>query len=360
MTTGKPQPQRTSRPMTAQPDGGAYGQSIMRELVGAEVLVIDKDAGVRTGMTELLSAADLHVTGVDDPSHAWELLDARFFSVIVVDLDTPAPNAGLETIATVRLAAPTSAIVVLTPRKSYDDAVAAVRAGAIDVILKSPDAVGYLKERIHEAAARSLEKRQVGAVLREVRETYDELLKRFMDAERRALDLEDKVSGRASRQKSDGALRILVVAHKGDLSTQMAKLAPDGYVIEGAQSGGEALDRVGQQHYHVAMIADDLDDLPPSMVVRSIKAQSADTMTLMVSRSTAGAVVEMIEGDHKVLLADKIGSPAQLVEKLDAFTEAFRVRERERRYLQAFRERHYDLLRRYAALKTRIERVPGS
>lgn len=351
----KPSPQRTSRPMTAQPEG-----SIMRELVGAEVLVIDKDDGVRSGMTELLHAADLHVTGVDDPSQAWELIDSRFFSVVVVDLDTPLPNAGLETIATVRLAAPTSAIVVLTPRKSYDDAVAAVRAGAIDVILKSPDAVTYLKERIHEAAARSLEKRQVAAVLRDVRETYDELLKRFMDAERRSLDLEDKVSGRASRQKSEGALRILVVAHKGDLAAQMAKLAPEGYIIEGAQSGGEALDRAGQQHYHVAMVADDLDDLPPSMVVRSIKAQSADTMTLAVSRSPSGAVVEMIEGDHKVLLAEKIGGPADLVAKLDAFTEAFRVRERERRYLQAFRERHYDLLRKYAALKSRIERVPGS
>jgi hypothetical protein len=40
--------------------------------------------------------------------------------------------------------------------------------------------VEYLKDRVHEAATRSLEKRQVSSILREVRETYEELLKRFM------------------------------------------------------------------------------------------------------------------------------------------------------------------------------------
>ena len=335
------------------------GASVARELVGAEVLVIDRDEGVRSGMSELLAAASLNVTAIDDPALAWELLDKRFFSVVVVDLDTPIPNAGLETVATVRLAAPTSAVVVLTPRKAFDDAVAALRAGAVDVILKSPESVQYLKERIHEAAARSLDKRQLGAVLRDVRETYDELLKRFMDAERRALDLEDRVSGRESRIAAQHEIRILVVARLSRLAEEMAARAGAGYQITGAQSGGEALDRCGSGHFHVVMIADDLEDLPASMVTRSIKAQSADTMVLTVSRSPTGAVVEMVEGEHKVLLADRIGSPARLVDKLDDLTEAFRVRERERRYLQAFRERHYDLLRRYAALKMRIDKVLG-
>jgi DNA-binding NarL/FixJ family response regulator len=335
------------------------GTSMVRELVGAEVLVIDRDEGVRAGMSELLAAADLNVTAIDDPNQAWELFDRRFFSVVVVDLDTPTPNAGLETVATVRLAAPTSAVVVLTPRKAFDAAVAAVRAGAVDVILKSPDSIEYLKDRIHEAASRSLDKRQTSAVLRDVRETYDELLKRFMDAERRALDLADRLSGRASRLAADAEIRILVVASQQGLAEKMAASAPPTYRITGAQTGGEALDRCGSNHFHVVLIADDLEDLPPSMVTRSVKAQSGDTMVLALSRSPGGAMVEMVEGGHRVLLAEGIGNPDQLVAKLDDLTEAFRVRERELRYLQSFRERHYDLLRRYAVLKTRIDKVLG-
>ena len=348
----------------SQPSGSAEltaGLSVARQLVGAEVLVIDRDPQVREGLMELLAEASLMVTAVDDPNQAWELLDRRFFSVVVVDLDTPLPSAGLDTIAAVRVAAPTSAVVVLTPRRSYDDAVAAVRAGAVDVILKAPDSVDYLKDRIHDAASRSLEKRQVSAVLREVREIYEEVLKGFMDAERRALDLEDKLSGRDSRLKGiESEIHILVATRQDKLVQEMSSKAPPNFKIRGAQSAGEALDRCGSGYFHLVMIADDLDDLPQSMVTRSIKAQSSDIMVLTITRTPQGAKVEMIEGEHRVLLADQLTSPEQLVGRLDTLTEAFRVRERERRYLQSFRERHYELLRRYAALKTRIDKVLGA
>ena len=47
----------------------------------------------------------------------------------------------------------------------------------------------------------------------------------------------------------------------------------------------------------------------------------------------------------------------QLGDRLDQLAEAWRVKARERRYTQAFRERHYDFLRRYVELKTKIERA---
>ena len=39
--------------------------------------------------------------------------------------------------------------------------------------------------------------------------------------------------------------------------------------------------------------------------------------------------------------------------------EAFRARAKDRRYTQAFRERHYDFLRRYVELKIKIDRALG-
>jgi hypothetical protein len=47
----------------------------------------------------------------------------------------------------------------------------------------------------------------------------------------------------------------------------------------------------------------------------------------------------------------------QILERLDDLAEAFRAKSRERRYIQAFRERHYDFLRRYVEIKTKIERA---
>ena len=49
--------------------------------------------------------------------------------------------------------------------------------------------------------------------------------------------------------------------------------------------------------------------------------------------------------------------PSSSLDRLDELAEAWRVKARERRYTQAFREKHYDFLRRYVELKTKIERA---
>ena len=90
-------------------------------------------------------------------------------------------------------------VIAMTPRRSYDDAVEAVRAGAVDLILKAPESVAYLKERVLDAAGRSVGKREVDSVLDDVRRVHEEFLQRFMEAERRAIDLADKAAGRDPR-----------------------------------------------------------------------------------------------------------------------------------------------------------------
>ena len=59
---------------SSQRSGVSRLTSGVRALTGAEVLVIDQDERVTRGMTQLLSAADLHVTTVQSPE---EGLDHR-------------------------------------------------------------------------------------------------------------------------------------------------------------------------------------------------------------------------------------------------------------------------------------------
>ena len=167
---------------------GSRSTTPTRDLIGAQVLVIDGDPRIHSGITELLTAASLHVTCVKDPEAAVAELGRHFYSVVLVDVDTPSPGAGLDIIRTVRIASPTSMVIGLTPRRSFDDAVAAIRAGAIDLVLKSPESVAYLKDRVLDAASRSVGRREVDSVLVEVRAVHEEFLQRFMEAERRALD----------------------------------------------------------------------------------------------------------------------------------------------------------------------------
>jgi DNA-binding response OmpR family regulator len=327
-------------------------------LVGIEVLVLDGDEGVHSGIAQLLSEAQLHVTCVTDPERAEALVDRQFFSVALIDIDTPSPGAGIATIRTIKQKSPTSMVIAMTPRRSYDDAVDAVRAGAIDLILKAPDSVAYLKERVIDAAGRSVGKREVDSVLDDVRGVHEEFLQRFMEAERRAVDLADKVAGRdRSRLDQLDELRVLVVDEVDDFVTAMTDAAPKGFAFVHATSGGEGLDRVSSGVFHYAMVAEDVTDLPARTIARTIRNQHPDVVVLTFLGPAENGRVELVETHGTRPLLQPFHDAKQLLDRLDELAEAWRVKARERRYTQAFREKHYDFLRRYVELKTKIERA---
>ncbi|MBA3391366.1 MAG: response regulator [Deltaproteobacteria bacterium] len=327
-------------------------------LVGVEVLVLDGDARVHAGIEQLLSEAQLHVTCVAAPADALALVDRQFFSVVLVDIDSPEPRAGIATIAEIKRKSPTSMVIALTPRRSYDDAVDAVRAGAIDLILKAPESVAYLKERVLDAAGRSVGKREVDAVLDDVRRVHDEFLQRFMDAERRAIDLADKAAGRdAGKLVQLDELNVLVIDEVDDFVSSMNEAAPKGFSFVHATSGGEGLDRISTGVFHYAMIAEDVTDLPAKTLARTIRNQHPDTVVLTFLGPSQNGRVELVEMAGTRMLVQPFSESQQLVERLDTLAEAWRVKARERRYTQAFRERHYDFLRRYVEIKTKIDRA---
>jgi len=328
----------------------------VRELVGAEVLVIDKDPSVQKGMTQLLASASLHVTCVGSLDEAEEHMKRRFYCVVIVDLDTPRPGDGLDTTARIKELSPTSMVVMLTPRKSFDDAISSLRAGAVDLIWKAPESVKYLKDRVLEAAGRSVGKREVNSILIDVRDTYDEFLKAFMGAERRCVDLEDQLAGRDVDAALGTEIRVVVIDSDPGLANELASSAPSSFHFETLQTGGEALDRCSSGGFNIAMVASSLPDLPSSMVVRSIKTQVPEMMVLHYAPLGTGGKVEIVETTRNISVLDSFDEAAQLVARLDELAEAFRAKARERRYTQSFRERHYDFLRRFVELKMKIDR----
>lgn len=327
-------------------------------LVGAEVLVLDGDERVHAGIEQLLSEASLHVTCTTDAVAALALVERQFFSVALVDIDTPAPRAGIATIAEIKQASPTTMVIAMTPRRSYDDAVDAVRAGAVDLILKAPESVAYLKERVLEAAGRSVGRREVDTVLDDIKRVHDEFLQRFMEAERRAIDLADRAAGRdVSRNLLPDDLRVLVIDEVDEMYDALVTAKPKGFSFQHATSGGEALDRVSSGKYHYAMVAEDISDLPAKTVARTIRNQQPDTVVLTFLGPSDNGHVDLVETSGARTLVKPFDDPQKLIARLDELADAWRAKARERRYTQAFRERHYDFLRRYVELKTKIERA---
>jgi DNA-binding response OmpR family regulator len=334
---------------------GASGHSL---LIGVEVLVLDADTRVHAGIQQLLSEAHLHVTCVTDAARALALVDRQFFSVALVDIDTPSPRAGVETVAAIKEKSPTSMVIALTPRRSFDDAVAAVRAGAIDLVLKAPESVQYLRERVLDAAGRSVGKREVDDVLEDIKRVQDEFLRHFMESERRAMDLADQLAGRNPNHVVQlDELRVLVIDEVDDFVTTVGGAAGPGFAFVHATSGGEGLDRISTQPFHYAMVAEDISDLPATTIARTIRNQHADTVVLTFLGPSDNGKVDLVETNGTRSLVKPFNDAKQLVARLGDLAEAWRAKAKERRYTQAFREKHYDFLRRYVEIKTKIDRA---
>lgn len=343
---------------TTETSGSYRAQTSVVALVGIEVLVLDADRGVHAGIEQLLSEANLHVTCTDTADKALALVQRQFFSVALIDIDTPHPSNGINTIRAIKAASPTTMVVAMTPRRSYEDAVESVRAGAIDLILKAPESVAYLRERVLDAAGRSVGKREVDSVLADVRNVHEEFLQRFMETERRAIDLQDKAAGRdPARTVQLGDLHVLVVDEVDDFVSAMTEAKPEGFEFVHATSGGEGLDRISSGAFHYAMIAEDISDLPTRTIARTIRNQHPDTVVLTFRGPAENGKVELVELAGSRTLISPFTEASQLIGRLDELAEAWRIKARERRYTQAFRERHYDFLRRYVEIKTKIERA---
>ncbi len=189
---------------------------VSQPAAGQEVLVVDADEQVLKGLDRLLTKAGLIVTGTNDPLRARDQLLNKFFAVALFDADTPTPGAGMELLQFARDKSPLTSVVIMSSRKSYDVAVRAFRSGATDVVLKEPDVVPYLRERVVEAAGDIRATGERNVLLEEIADTHEDFLRRLRDATKEMIDLEDRVAGRTIDDVSDAAAEVNVVVVDDD------------------------------------------------------------------------------------------------------------------------------------------------
>ena len=325
------------------------------------MLVVDADDQVVKGLDKLLTRVGLIVTGTHDPIRARDQLLNKFYAVALVDADTPTPGGGIELLQFARDKSPLTSVVIMTARKSYETVVKAFRAGAADVVLKEPDVVPYLRERVVEAATDIKATADRNSLLEEVAETHEEFLRRLRDVAREGLDLEDRVTGRT--QDTGDVLGPVSVVLVDDDPKALEKLqgvltSGAGWQFRAALTGGEALDVVTQERPQIVMVKEDLPDLPGSMVVHTVKSSAPDAVTLLYTPpggSGRPGEVKLVDTNGTMNTIASYAEPGQLAAPLGEIKEALRAKSKERRYLQAFRQKHFEFLQRYNSIKHRLK-----
>lgn len=325
-----------------------------------EILVLVSDEQEQRDLHKFVADLGFVPTVLKDPTRACELAEARPFALALVDVDTPVPGGGLELLWSLRRLSPMTPVVMLTGARSFEGVLTALRAGASDVVIKAQDQIGYLRQRVRALCAEHQQRAERERLLAESAGLNEEFLKRLTDLARRVGDLRDQVGNKSGAKAlpQEDECRVLVVEDDGWLSGALSQHLPRGFTLQSVVSGGSALDKASGRRFHIALVKETLPDLPGRMVVRTLLSQSPETITLLFSPpgETPGQV-QVAEGSHMIPLLPSFTDPAQLAGRLSELRSAQQTRGRERRYLSAFRDENYDLLRRYAELRQKLGRT---
>jgi DNA-binding NtrC family response regulator len=125
------------------------------------VLLVDDEVDFVEVLAERLSARNLDVTTASGGEEALLAAKERTFDAIVLDMAMPGMD-GLETLERLLEINPDLQVILLTGRATLEQAAAAIRIGALDLLEKPAD-IEVLSEKIELAATKrwSLEEKRI-------------------------------------------------------------------------------------------------------------------------------------------------------------------------------------------------------
>lgn len=321
-------------------------------MAGEELLIADGNDRDREGLRKLFDDRGYVCTGCGDVQTAQELVRRKFFPVAIVDVDFAGTGGGLGFVRFVQEKSRGTRVVVLTGRRSFEEAVDSFRLGVVDVVSKRPDQIGYLQAAVARGADLAGTHDKGGALMNEVKDVLEDAL-RIMFAMGR------KLYGGGETSATGLAIKpaILVIDEDQEfLKRVAAAVGEKPWDVSVELSGGSGLDRASTFNFQIAAVRDQLQDLPGHMLLRSAQEQQPQTLGLLYSIARGKA--ERYETGRATKSWPMTG-PADLVRCLEELVSELTTRREERRYMQAFRVEHGGFLKRIAELKSRIDSLTG-
>jgi two-component system response regulator FlrC len=124
----------------------------MNEL-NESVLVVEDDAPLREALIDTLRAAGLTALAAGEASEALRLLASEEIALVISDVQMPGPS-GYELLSAIKRLRPDLPVVLMTAYGTVAQAVAAMREGATDYIVKPFDAQALIDMARRQLAAR--------------------------------------------------------------------------------------------------------------------------------------------------------------------------------------------------------------
>src|SRR6202051_3128894 len=130
--------------------------------VNESVLVVEDDAALREALVDTLRAAGLSALCAPDAPGALQLLESEEIALVISDVQMPGPS-GYQLLASIKALRPELPVVLMTAYGTVAQAVAAMREGATDYIVKPFDAQALIEMARRQLAMRVMPNELVAA-----------------------------------------------------------------------------------------------------------------------------------------------------------------------------------------------------
>ena len=114
-----------------------------------QILVVDDEAAVRTGIAQVLSKQDLVVTTAGDAAQAMAQLARQPFAIVLLDIKLPDMD-GVQVLKHLRQNFPETEVIMITGYPTIQGAVDSIRQGAFDYLVK-PFRINELEAVVQKA-----------------------------------------------------------------------------------------------------------------------------------------------------------------------------------------------------------------
>jgi len=104
-------------------------------LQGARLLIVDDEKAMRLSLSEIFKMRGAQVTTAADGREAVELLNEHDYDLMLLDIKMPGMS-GIQVLEVAQQVRPGTVVLLLTAHATLDSAIAALRRGAYDYLLK--------------------------------------------------------------------------------------------------------------------------------------------------------------------------------------------------------------------------------
>jgi DNA-binding NtrC family response regulator len=302
-----------------------------------EVLLVEGDTSLEKLLHDALQKEGLSVQAVHTGDEALAAIGARQAPVVVAEVGLEGALSGFDLARALHEIDPDAEVILLTGSDDPRMGVAALRAGAGDLVVKRWEGVGELLLRVHGAEERRSNAFRRGRALRDLTALGDDLL-----ADMASLSKEAMAAGLTTHVATAGApYRALVVDDEPSTVHGLSSLLQsDGYVVETALSAEEAQPLIESGRFDMLVTDKNLPEKSGLDLIRSVLKTRPDLVAvLMTGYGSMGSAIEAVEAGAGAYLLKPFEDIGQVLARLNDLRDRQLARRRRDRALNAFRAR---------------------